>query len=362
MLLHAPFNRYTGYGNDGVDMAVQFEKMGVDVVPLPTQIAPGLPQEFTDLLTKTPEGSFDMEVMFGPPFDIDPAKFTGEARVQVGWSMWERTPLRRADFHWHGWEDLQDRERFWGKSRKPVTSRRKDHLDLMVVTCPDNVDAFQALDDGVPYAVVPNGIDPERWPVLDRSWDRPFTFASVGVLNGRKDPFATIDAWKLAKIMDPDFDARLIMKTVGPGLHPKLADVVPDLVIINEVWSQEDLLGFYSQVDCYVSTSRGEGNNKPAMEFMSTGGPVMAPMWGGHVNWLHPDSGYVLPGELVEDPLTGTSDYRVSIEATALTFLDVWRDREGARRKGAVAADRIRADLSWEKVCERFLRSVTRVM
>lgn len=360
MLLHAPFSRYTGYGNDGVDMAVQFEKMGVDVVPMPTSIAPGLPVEFTDLLTKSPDGQFDMEVMFSPPFDIDPVKFTGEARVQVGWSMWERTPLRRADMFGHGWDDHQNRTRWWGKPREE--QRRKDWLDLMVVTCPDNVAAFQALDDTVPYAVVPNGIDPDRWPVLDRSRDRPFTFASVGVLNGRKDPFATIDAWKLAKLMDPDFDARLVMKTVGPGLHPKLADIVPDLAIINEVWSAEDLLGFYSQVDCYVSTSRGEGNNKPAMEFMSTGGPVMAPMWGGHVNWLHPDSGYVLPGDLLEDPVTKTSDYRVDVEQVAKTFLHVWRDREGARRKGAVAADRIRADLSWEKVCGRFLQAVTRVM
>lgn len=360
MLLTAPFNTYTGYGNDGVDMALAFGKLGVDVVPMPTAVSPGLPREFTDLLTKDPHGHYDVSVMFAPPFDIKPEIFAPVARTAIGWSMWERTPLLREDMDGHGWDDVHGREAFWSKPEGAKGS--KDWLDLMVVTSGDAVTAFQHLDDGLPYAVVPNGIDPERFPILDRSENEGFTFASVGMLSGRKDPFATIEAWKLAKKMRPDFAARLILKTSCPGLHPKLADVVPDLTIINEIWPPERLLAFYSQVDCLVSTSRGEGNNKPAMEFMSTGGPVMATPWNGHMNWLHPDTGYVLPGLLQEDPATGTTDFRVDIDMTAKTFLRVWDNQLEARRKGELAARRIRQDLSWSKVCEKFLMHAARAM
>ncbi|AMM44291.1 glycosyltransferase [Arthrobacter phage Kitkat] len=364
MILNASFDTYTGYGNDAVDMAVQFERMGIDVVPWPDHISPGLPKAFTDLLTKDPKKDYDLTVKFAPPFDIRPEEFAHLGRTAVGWSMWERTPLLRADMFDHGWENPYDRPQWWSKPEgwESTPKLEKDWLDLMVVTCHDNVEAFQHLDPAMEYAVCPNGIDTNRFPEMDRSENKQFTFASVGMLAGRKDVFATLAAWKMAKEMDPEFDARLILKTATTGLHPQLMDIFPDLTIISDVWPQERLIAFYSQVDCLVSTSRGEGNNKPAMEFMSTGGPVMATEWSGHMNWLHPDSGYPLPGHLVEDPHTGASDFRVDISTTANTFLHVWRNQEEAKRKGVQAAKRIRAELSWEKVCERFIQHAVRAM
>ena len=361
VMLKSGFDTYTGYGNDAVDMAVWLTRAGHDVVPWPDNLLPGLPRAFTDLLTKDPGGMYDVALNFAPPFDIHPDKFAHFARTAVGWSMWEKTPLIRKDMRGHGWPRWQDRRRWW--SRNPRSkSTKKDWLDLMVVTCHDNVPAFQAIDDQLPYAVVPNGIDPDRWPVLDRSGaDRPFTFASIGMLNGRKDPFATLQAWQLAQELEPGFDAKLILKTATTGLHPKIAEVYRNVEIVTAVWPASQVLDFYGHVDCLVSTSRGEGNNKPAMEFMSTGGPVMATDWSGHRNWLHPDTGYPLPGLLVENS-DGVSDFRVSVEATARTFIEVWKDPTTAARKGALAARTIRATLSWEKVLERLVRDISRVM
>jgi glycosyltransferase involved in cell wall biosynthesis len=364
MLLTSSFDTYTGYGNDAVDMAVQFEKMGIDVVPWPEHLAPGLPKTFTDLLTKDPGGRYDLSVAFCPPFDLIPDKFAGLGDVAVGWTMWERTPLVRADMLNHGWDNEDDREHWWSRDPLALQGADKDWLDLLQVTCPDNVDAFASLDPHAELAVCPNGIDPARYEEVERTLDdRKFRFASIGMLAGRKDPFATLQAWKLAQEMDPSFDAELILKTSTTGLHPKIADVYRNVRVINSVWNQKTVVDFYGHVDVLVSTSRGEGNNKPAMEFMSTGGPVMATDWSGHRNWLHEASGYPLPGELV--PINGSSeirDFRVDVQATAETFLHCWRNQSEVRAKGAQAARRIRAELSWEKVCDRFLKNALRVM
>lgn len=363
MLLRSGFDTYTGYGNDAVDMANLFTRAGIDVVPWPTSLMPGLPRTFTDLLTKNPAGQYDVAVSFMPPFDLHPTDFAGLARTAIGWTMWEKTPLVREDMRGHDWANWKTRKHWWSPSARSKNGLKKDWLDRMVVTCHDNVPAFEHLDPHLDYAVCPNGIDPERWPVLDRRGaDRPFTFASIGMLAGRKDPFATLAAWRLAQEMDPSFDARLILKTSCPGLHPKIMEAFTNVEVISTAWTSQEVLEFYGRVDVLVSTSRGEGNNKPAMEFMSTGGPVMATNWSGHRNWLHPDTGYPLGGALATWPDGVRQDFRVDIEETARTFLHCWRNPAEVRRKGEIASRVIRADLSWERVCDRFLRLATEVM
>lgn len=363
MMLRSAFDTYTGYGNDAVDMAVWFEKAGVDVVPWPTAVTPGLPRAFTDLLAKEPSGQYDLAVTFCPPFDLHPEDTAGLARTAIGWTMWENAALVRDDMRGHGWERPGTRSRWWSKGKRSEEGRKKDYLDLVVVTCQDNVDAFKHLDPKAEYAVVPNGIDPDRFPVMDRSGaDRPMRFLTVGMLNGRKDPFATLQAWRLAHEMEPTFDAELVLKTSCPGLHPMIEHAYPNVRIIDEVWPQERIVALYGACDVYVSTSRGEGNNKPAMEFMSTGGPVMATNWSGHRNWLFEESGYPLPGQVVSWPDGVRGDFRVDVEATARQFIDCWKNRDVVARKGHAAAGIIRSHLSWEVVCDRFLRESAKVM
>ena len=109
VILRAPFNRYSGYGNDGVDIARWLDRHGVDVYPWPISFMPGVPEDFAKLLTKKPrkgEGAYDVALQFAPPFDIRvsvkeskriaqlglPKKI---APVHVGWSMWEQTKLTK---------------------------------------------------------------------------------------------------------------------------------------------------------------------------------------------------------------------------------------------------------------------------
>lgn len=378
VFLSSQFDRFSGYGNDAVDIAIGLSRLGVDVVPWPTKVIPGLPRELTRLLEKDPTGGYDVVLSFAPPFDVHPDELVHLGAPSVGWSMWETSALTTADMLNHGFGDYTEREeppehlgggavceteyidRWWSWSKHTPLHRG---LDRMLVTCPMNVDAFHAVDRAIPIDVLPCGVDVDHFEFVDRPVDRPLTFGMIGMLAGRKDPMLMVEAWRQLKEERPDFDARLELKTSCPGLHPAMADLYPDLTIHDRAWSPQRVKDWYADVDVLVSVSRGEGNNKPAMEFMATGGPVIASDWSGHQNWLYPDSGWPLPGVLrpVSIHTPDVLDFRVDIDALKAALLDAWENRTETAEKGRRAARQIRGSLSWEIVCDKLARVLAEV-
>ena len=49
-----------------------------------------------------------------------------------------------------------------------------------------------------------------------------------------------------------------------------------------------------------VSFTKGEGFGRPLLEFSTTGKPVLASNWSGHVDFLNKDYCTLLPGELMD--------------------------------------------------------------
>lgn len=338
VLFRSSFDRWTGYGNDAVDIAVTLEKLGADVVPVADGMQAGLPREFTRLLEKEPYGSYDAVLQFAPPFDIKPWRLFGSER-RFGWTMWERTPMVDTDFD----DDVR-----WEK-------HRWSGMKLMFVTCQMNVAALQAQDDRVPLTIAPCGV--AEWPDFDRPIDRRMVFLMIGMLAGRKDPFLLLDVWRELKHEHPEFDAVLVLKTAAAGLHPQLEQMYPDVRLISKVWGPGEVAGLYANCDVLVSVSRGEGNNKPAMEFMASGGAVMASDWSAHRNWLHEDWAYPLSGEVVQSP-GGWSDFRVDRDRLKERLLECWMDRETVKEKGRIARGVMLSDFSWEKRVEVVYRQM----
>lgn len=379
VFLSTQFDRFSGYGNDAVDIAIGLSRLGVDVVPWPTKIIPGLPRELTRLLEKDPTGRYDVVLSFAPPFDIHPDDLVHLGAPAVGWSMWETSKLTTGDMLGHGFGDYTTAEeppadlgrgavredeyidRWWSWSRH----RSVDHagLDRMLVTCPMNVDAFHAVDAELRVDVLPCGVDVDAYEFVDRPVDRRMRFGMIGMLAGRKDPMLLVEAWRQLKDERPDFDAVLELKTSCPGLHPAMVEVIPDLVIHDRAWPAAKVRAWYAEIDVLVSVSRGEGNNKPAMEFMSTGGPVIATDWSGHQNWLYPDSGWPLPGVLrpVNAVAPDVLDFRVDVDALKAALIDAWSDRATTAEKGRRAARQIRGSLSWGIVCEKLAHVLAEV-
>lgn len=339
LVLRAGFDRYSGYGNDAVDLAIHLERCGVDVVPWPLSLLAGLPGEFTRLLEKDPGVRPDAMLQFSPPQDFrNVHEWAPAVSKAFGYSMWERLPLLPMDLD--GWPDDAFPQPFsrW--------------LRGMAVTCPMNVEAFRAVDRDLAMTVVPCGIEPDDWPVADRRRaDRPFRFLLIGQLGSlRKDPFCVLEAWQWLQQNVPNFDAELVVHCYGPGLHRGVAEAYgPGIRFSRRPLSRSELVELYHSADVLVTPSRGEGNNKPAMEFMATGGTVLASQWSGHLNWMHPDATLPLLGELrpcQDQP--AAREYVVESSECASAMLAAWSDQRTVRRLGARAADWIRERCAWQ--------------
>lgn len=72
--------------------------------------------------------------------------------------------------------------------------------------------------------------------------------------------------------------------------HPR----APAICLQKEIRPYPDLPALYQQADCYVSVSRGEGWNLPAMEAMACGKPVIALNWSGHTEFLTADNSFLV--------------------------------------------------------------------
>jgi glycosyltransferase involved in cell wall biosynthesis len=339
LVLRSGFDRFSGYGNDAVDIAVNLARLGVEVTPWPTSVMPGLPREFCRLLERDPVGPKDVLLCFADPASMRPWEMAGMAPKMVGYTMWERTPIRR--------EDLP-----WGRR----TRRWSAHgMDGLAVTCEMNVGAFAALDPQIPKLVVPCGIEPGDWPrkPLDRvlvNGDRPVRFLACGVLNGRKDPFRLLGAWRDMMASWPGLRAELVMHSYSAGLHPKLAEAYgPGIVMSQRPLSRGEMWRLYADCDVLVSVSRGEGNNKPALEFMAVGGTVAASDWSGHQNWLN-ESTTPLPGELVPaDGAPGAVEFAVDHDSLVKTLYELATDPVAVAYRGQACSDWVRSHLTWRR-------------
>ncbi len=340
VLVKTPLNPYSGYGNDGIGIVTALMQAGADVYLDPTFVSPPLPAPVASLLTKRLVAPFDLLL-----HHVDPGQLglTPEARrsakATVAWTMWEYETI----------DNL--------KGRSTMRRRLRDY-DLVVGY--DTV-TTAALKPYVTHkaATLQGGFWPDGWPYLHRDWNSDrFGFAMVGQLHQRKDPFVAIQAFKELKDEYPDeFDgAELHLKTNVPGLHMAMEQWVPKLRVHYSVWPAETLRDFYGAQHCLLAPSRGEGKNVPALEFMSTGGTVIATNWGGHTQWLSSTVGYPLNYTLapIDAGHPQCRNARADKEHLKALMLRVYRNRAEARERGLTASKLIPDMCSWTSVIRRF--------
>ena len=346
ILLQVPLSSYSGYGNDGIGIARALMRWGADVYLQPSAVQAPLPEDVAMLLTKELKAPFDLTLNH-----VDPATLAASDTLRrssdliVGWSMWEYS-------------------NFLNLPRTALRSMRKRLKNFDAIVGYDSVttECFRPYFKG-PLLTQQGGYWPEDWPEIERDWNAEnFHFFMIGVLSQRKDPFVAVQAFSELKAEDEDFNqhARLSLKTTSPGLHHRMEDVYPGLRIFYDIWPSEVVREFYAAQHVLLAPSRGEGKNMPALEFMSTGGTVIATNWGGHTQWLNPEYSYPLNCTMapVDETHHDTFNARASVEHLKELMLHTFRNRDEARQKGSVAAQVIPAMSSWDSVVERLFLKI----
>jgi glycosyltransferase involved in cell wall biosynthesis len=345
VLLRAPLNPHSGYGNDGLGLAMTFQQAGCDVYLQPTTVQTPLPMQVAELLTKRLEPPFDMLLHHVDPGQLEISeRARANSSVTVAMSMWEMSTLDNC----HGRSKI-----------------RKNLKNYDLVAGYDEVSSA-ALEPYVTtnLATVQGGYWPDRWRAVRRDFDSPtLNFCMVGALGPRKNPFVAIEAFKQLREEHPELDIALHLKTVSLGLHPRMQDWIPGLHIYYETWPEDVLRDFYSRMHVLISCSRGEGKNMPALEFLSTGGTVIATNWGGHRQWLSPSIGYPLDYDLV--PVDKSTPDCLWAEARIAhlkeLMLHAATHRDELRRKGELASQLIPEMCSWPRAVDRLMERVGQV-
>ncbi len=221
-------------------------------------------------------------------------------------------------------------------------------------------------------AVVPNGIDPARFSATRAVAPYPlksakrWKFLYLGGMLPRKGVDVLLAAYRRAFTRSDD--VVLVLKLLGTRTFYPLADGgaslrafaedsdAPEIEIIDEDVSDEDVVRLYRSCDALAFPYRGEGFGLPMLEAMACGLPVIATAGGAADDFLDDEVAYRIPSE--RRPL------RAEQRGEALTAPGWWLEPDPAalaailqhvaahpdeaRARGALGAQRARDHWTWD--------------
>lgn len=239
-----------------------------------------------------------------PAIDFDTAI---EARIRIGRTTFETDRIP------DGWKE------------------KCNALDQIWVPCRQNIESFvlggveesklRVMPEGLDTQVYRPGLEP--LPVPGR---RGFNFVSVFDWIDRKGPDILLRAYLTE--FKPDEDVTLILKVhkfddPSAMLEAKLLYFIerklklrvedcPPIIVISGLLPASEMPRLYATGDAFVVPSRGEGWGRPYMEAAACGKIVLAPRWGGPVDFLDDSNAFLIDIEGMV-PVPADSDREVYI-------------------------------------------------
>lgn len=227
--------------------------------------------------------------------------------------------------------------------------------DMIIVPCNHNAEVFYNCGVRKPIRVVHGGTCPEEFPVLPpRKNDRPYTFMALGDRGSRKGMDIVWGAfWHAFGSRD---DVRLIVK-VRPDSLKELDLTNSDRRV--SVWREDvkSMSTVFSQIDCFVFPSRGEGWGMPPREAAMMGLPVIATRYSGLEvgidHWALPIDKYVMQPAML--PVKDGKWAHADVGEVADRMKWCYEHQGEAKTFGLQAAAWLRANQTWDHAAQQFL-------
>jgi len=230
--------------------------------------------------------------------------------------------------------------------------------------------SFNSKDLKATVRVIPFGVDEKMFSCSEKKPEGSmFTFLAVGQWVDRKGWDILINAYT-SEFMG-DFDVKLCIKTNEPYktkeelVREYLLTTTSNMprILVNNVNANESMLPlFYKDANCYILPSRGEAFGIPYLEAMASGVPVIASDFGGQLDFINNDNGWLIPinslRHLSDRLCKINSGYKnlwfaePEIKDVRTLLRYVYENREETRKKGIKAREYVEKNLTWDKVAD----------
>lgn len=200
----------------------------------------------------------------------------------------------------------------------------------------------------VPIAVIPNGVDLDKFHVKQRDWS-PARLLFVGRVVYQKGLDILLTALAALKKLD------WTLEIVGDGpRHPDLQVEANELGIAERIhfsgWKYGDELAqAYASANLFAYPSRHEGMPNALLEAMASGLPAVATHIAGNE-------------ELVAHDETGLLVATEDAAALQIKLAELIADPARRERMGAAARNRVEARYSWQRVAKEYLELMQQVV
>jgi len=191
---------------------------------------------------------------------------------------------------------------------------KRDNSRIIVKAQTDMDVLFEGLDDEIYFK------DSDNTKFDLSNVDEDFCFLFVGhwltgeIGHDRKNVGYTIKAF-LETFKNKQNPPALLLKTNQVGtsiidrnqilekinaIRSTVKGALPNIYLIHGEMSDEDMNNLYNnpKVKAMISLTKGEGFGRPLLEFSSTGKPIIASSWSGHMDFLHPAHTTLIEGTL----------------------------------------------------------------
>ncbi len=246
LTLAAPFVVYSGYGSMAEFIALGMKRTGATVNIIPHMIDyNGLLPETVELVKQSNPNPDDPVLFFHWP-DQFLEQFEGHPNLFI-YTTWESDTLASA------WVEKLNRAK--------------------AVITPSRFAARIFKESGVkpPVCVVPQGVDPDIYPYVERPGRDTFTTLMVTLMVERKHWSQAVEAWFTA--FNKDNEARLIVKSHFQQ-YPRDMFMDPRVEYHSANEPSRGILHWYQQADVLLALG-SEGFGLPLVEGMATGLPVV---------------------------------------------------------------------------------------
>gem|GEM_PF-2015213 len=228
--------------------------------------------------------------------------------------------------------------------------------------------------------IIPNGVNPERFrptgPLRPLPTQKHFRFLFVGGTTFRKGIDILLRAY--ARAFTAEDDVCLVIKAFGQEsvyrgstmeeLIERFRQMAgaPEIVLLSERLSDEEMPELYRACTVFVSPYRGEGFSLPTLEAMACGLPVVVTAGGATDDFVDESVGWRIParrrslGWSIDGMETAAEAFVLEPDELALARLlrELYEHPEQLFLKGLNASYRARSQWNWKRAALRLLARV----